>query len=453
VLLGRPFRTRIAGGVLIAVLGGFLALTVVVYDKGFTASERVTLDVTNVGDQLTVPADVKLDGIVVGQVTRETATPTGAVAQLSMSPGDVSFIPENVTALILPKTLFGEKFVDLVIPADPSSRPMFDHEVITEASSKAALEVETVFDNLLPLLREVAPAQLNETLSAIATALAGQENSLGNNFTVADRYLTKLNVHLPAIDADLSGLADLAANYSAAAPDLVTTLANFSTNAQTTTATAGELSTFLSATEGFSTLGTSVLNTNADDLIELAKISTPGLALTERYSPEFSCLFGDLAALDPPLNSAFSSSGQDELHITLFDVPDRGAYSDPADLPTLNAPYTLPGPACYGGTDNTEKVNVGYPGPPCGAYPAGTQATYPAGSYPNRECGGGSSSATSRTAAVSPADLSGGDVGVVGSPTEQQAVASLLGPGVPKGQDGLLDLLMGPLLRGTGVSQ
>ena len=77
-----------------------------------------------------------------------------------------------MTARILPKTLFGEKYVALQVPADPSSRSIQAGDMIPE--SQVAIEVEKVLSDLYPLLRTVQPAQLNYTLTALAEALEGR---------------------------------------------------------------------------------------------------------------------------------------------------------------------------------------------------------------------------------------------------------------------------------------
>ena len=90
-------------------------------------------------------------------------------------------------------------------------------QVVAEARGGGAnlqthgeLEVEKVFDDLLPLLRTVQPEKLAATLNALASTLDGRGTRLGQNLVLVDQYFTKLNPHLPALQADISGLADLA---------------------------------------------------------------------------------------------------------------------------------------------------------------------------------------------------------------------------------------------------
>ncbi|MHB8342399.1 MAG: MCE family protein, partial [Mycobacteriales bacterium] len=257
----------------LAVLTGLIGLSIAFYNHAFTTTVPATLEITNIGDQLTPPADVKLRGILVGQVTAVHSAGSGASMTLALNPADLALIPSNVLARILPKTLFGQKFVDLVIPGTPSPVHLAANAVIPEDRSVAAVEAETVFNRLLPLLRQVNPAELNATLSAISTALAGQAQALGQNLVTADAYFARFNPHLATVDADISGLADLASNLANATPNLLTTLSNFSVNANTLVAKQDTLAQFLAATMGFANTATAVLTRNAADLITLAAVS------------------------------------------------------------------------------------------------------------------------------------------------------------------------------------
>lgn len=367
--LHRRLARQALGLVFLAVLAGLIGLAVALYDHAFTPTVPVTLRLTSAGDQFAPPAEVKLRGIVVGEVTAVSSTGSGALVRMALHPSAVALVPANVLARVVPKTLFGEKYVDLVIPAHPSARRVYPGEVIGTDRSRAALEVATVFDHLLPLLTQVAPAQLDETLTAVATALRGQAGPLGANLAAAGAYLTRFNPHLATVDADIAALAAEVDHLAAAEPALVGAAGNFSVNAATLTAKQDTLAALLAQGLAFATTATSVLDTNATNLVALARVSTPTLGLLARFSPEFPCLAEGLTALEPRLDQVFGPGP--ELHITLQDVPDRGGYTSyPADLPTLTqVPDT--GPNCYG-LPAAPQNNV-YPGQPS----AGAAATSP----------------------------------------------------------------------------
>ena len=111
---------RTYGVVFLLVLALLVALTSRSTSKAFTAVVRVTLRDRPRRQPAAPPADVKLRGMIVGEV-RAVRT-DGATAHASSSrwtPTHVGLIPANVEARLLPKTLFGEKYVDLVLPGRP----------------------------------------------------------------------------------------------------------------------------------------------------------------------------------------------------------------------------------------------------------------------------------------------------------------------------------------------
>ena len=77
-----------------------------------------------------------------------------------------------------------------------------------------AIEVEKVLSDLYPLLRTVQPAQLNYTLTALADALEGRGEKLGNNLVVLDDYLKRMNPKIPLLVDDLGKLATVSDTYA-----------------------------------------------------------------------------------------------------------------------------------------------------------------------------------------------------------------------------------------------
>ena len=85
----------------------------------------------------------------------------GARIELALQPAAAKSIPDNVSARLLPKTLFGERYVELILPAQPQpAQAIRSGDVIPQDRSSSAIELEQVFDDLLPLLQAVHPAQL-----------------------------------------------------------------------------------------------------------------------------------------------------------------------------------------------------------------------------------------------------------------------------------------------------
>jgi virulence factor Mce-like protein len=341
--LAALIRLRLFGVAFIVVIGLLVALTIALYQKAFTPVVRVTLQTDRIGNQLSAPADVKLRGLIVGEVRSVSSHGKGATISLALDPSKVGLIPDNVEARLVPKTLFGEKFVNLVLPATPSSDHLRAGDVIPQDRSAAALETEKVLDHMLPLLQSLKPAQLSLALNSLSSALRGRGDRLGGNFVRVEAYFRQLNPELPAIQEDFRGLADLTQSYSAAAPDLLRLIDNSAAASRNLVDQKEELASFLSSTTTFADTFTDFLNANDKRLITLASASRPSLGVYARYAPEYPCMLAGLTAWQPRVERSFGGL-HPGLHITLEVTKDNGQYS-PGEEPKYKDDR---GPVCYG---------------------------------------------------------------------------------------------------------
>ena len=143
----------------------------------------------------------------------KTDTLTCVSVTLALDPDVRRYIPKNVSAQILPKTLFGEQYVSLTLPSDPEGS-IKSGDKIAQDRSEGALETQKVLGDLLPLLKAVQPAELNATLTALATALDGRGEKLGQTLVGLDKYLKSFNPHTSALVADLKRLGQVSLEYN-----------------------------------------------------------------------------------------------------------------------------------------------------------------------------------------------------------------------------------------------
>jgi phospholipid/cholesterol/gamma-HCH transport system substrate-binding protein len=336
-------RLRLSGVAFLVVLALLVGLTVALYQKRFTPVVDVTLKTDRIGNQLSPPADVKLRGILVGEVRSVSSHGSGATVGLALDPSKVKLIPKNVEARLVPKTLFGEKFVNLVLPAAPSADHLRAGDVIPQDHSQAALETEKVLDHFLPLLQSLKPAELSLALNGLSSALRGRGNRLGANFARVDAYFAQLNPELPAIQEDFKGLADVSQSYAAAAPDLLRLIDNSAAVSRNVVAEKDELSRFLASTTTFNDTFTDFLDRNDQRLITLASASRPALGVYAKYAPEYPCMAKGLVTWQPRVQNSFGGL-QPGLHITLEVTKDNGQYST-GEEPKYRDDR---GPVCYG---------------------------------------------------------------------------------------------------------
>lgn len=423
-------RRKLYGVAFLVIVAALVALTVGIYNQSlwWYHSTEVTLDAKAAGNQLNLGGDVKRRGVLVGTVHSISVSDGMAKITLDLKPSQAQQIPANVEARILPKTLFGEKFVDLVDPRAPSAQSIADlpadQRVITEDRSRTAIETGKVFDDILPLLRTLQPVKLNATLHALAGALENRGAAVGNNAVLTDRYLSALNPHLPTINQDISGLADLADNLGDAAPHLLRLAANSAVSLQNVVVPRkNTLVKFFSGTQEFANTTRSFLQTNESKLIDLAANSRPVLGVLAHYSSEYPCLLRGLTDIQPRVAGTFATGPY--LYVHLQVINRQGAeYIPGADKPT----YKNYGP------------------PSCAGLPQpGVHFTYP---HPGVQ---ESTVRANEEAASAPAY---GDIGPIGSAGEIGVVGSVAGPLLGNGHHvpSYADLLLGPLLRGAQVS-
>ncbi|HEX2132228.1 MAG TPA: MCE family protein [Actinophytocola sp.] len=412
-MIGSKLLRRGAGVVFLVVLALLATLAIQVYRKEFTDAVMVTLRADRVGNQLTEASEVKARGVVVGDVRSIHRTQQGAAIELALEPDKVERIPKDVTALLVPKTLFGERYVQLSIPDSTSFGPIEAGDVIRQDRSANAIELERVFDDLLPVLKAVQPHKLSATLTAIATALEGRGERIGEAMVTTAAYLEDLNPNLPTLTSDLRDLADVSELYGDIAPDLLDALTESTTTLNTVADQRAELTDLYATVTDSAQDVTIFLRNNKENLIRLAAAGREPLEVAARYSPSFPCTLKAMTDLKPAMDRALGA-GTDEpgLHIEATVTKSRGKY-----LPGVNDPVydQDTGPRCY----------------PSGVAPTTGVAATPLGDPGHPLLPG-----------------AGGDLGLPNSPQEQELIATLLGPGTPDWGS----VLVGPLYRGTEVT-
>jgi phospholipid/cholesterol/gamma-HCH transport system substrate-binding protein len=338
-------RYRLYGLAFVVVVIVLVMLMLAQYNQAFKSTYRVTVDSDRAGLQLLPHSDVKVRGLIVGEVKRIRVTPSGAAIDLALDPDKATLIPANSSARMLPKTVFGEKYVDLVPPPPGKSGPhLRNGDVIAQDRSTTAVEVNQLLDDIMPLLNAVQPDKLNATLNALATALQGRGSQIGDMIDQADDYLKQLNPQLPTIVHDLHQLAVVSGNIENAAPDLLTIMRNLQVTNQTVVDEEPQLTEILD--KGIDLTGKVVpfAEDNEPRLVGVELANRQALALVAKYSPSVPCVFQGIAKLQPRLRQAVGG-GQPGVHVTIELSKPRPGYKPGLDSPELKDQRN---PRCYG---------------------------------------------------------------------------------------------------------
>jgi phospholipid/cholesterol/gamma-HCH transport system substrate-binding protein len=420
-------RAKVLGVVFLCLLLAGVYLTYSIFTKKFTDYDEVRLQTSTIGLQLPSRADVKIRGVIVGEVLSfESKGVDGAELTLGIYPDELDTIPENVTGSIVPKTLFGEKYVALEVPEDPDE----DHieAGATIPRTQVSVEVEKVLSDLYPLLRTVQPADINMTLNALATALEGRGDQLGDNIETVDSYLKRINPEIPALVEDLRLTARVSDTYAAVMPQIADILDDTVKTTGTLEDREVRLHALFDDVSSFSDTARGFLDDNGDNLIRLAEVSQAQLRVFGRYAGEFNCLTRGIVNVGKLQAEAFRGF---TLHIVL------------ETLPNQPRPYGVNDKPRFGEDRGTTCLHL--PSPPWSqSNPVRHQPDFNDGV--DEPTGKG-------TSRVAPNRYYGSSM--VSSPEESDLLRSLLGPALGVSDEDVPDLgllLVGPMARGAEVS-
>ncbi|MDQ4111148.1 MAG: MCE family protein [Actinomycetota bacterium] len=421
-------KGKILGIVFIALVLTALVLTWAQFTNKFDNFEEITLKADRIGLQLPARADVKVRGLIVGEVLEMKPTDEGAELTLGLFPEEISKVHPDVTGAILPKTLFGQKYVSLVPPDTEFTESIQPGAVIEK--TQMATEVQEVLRDLYPLLRTIQPADLNNTLNALATALEGRGEKLGESLDTLDSYLKRLNPEIPALIKDLELATEVSGTYQAVLPEIGQILRNTITTATTLEDREVQLKKMLTDVTAFSNTADGFLDDNGDTLIQLGEVGRPVTQALARYAPMFPCLVGGMDVLTDEFSEVFRNY---TVHITLETLPHQSRPWSTKDKPRYGADI----------------------GPECGTLPnAPWNQKNPFTQVPNVDDGvdepTGKGTMRAATGATQFSALS-----YVGTSAEADVINELFAPGMGMTADEVPDLgalMLGPAARGAEVS-
>lgn len=430
-------RYQLYGLVFLVIAALFVWLSVAFYRKTFVDVVPVRLATDHVGNQLRVGADVKLRGLIVGEVRGIHPEGDHAVLDLALDPDHVARVPANVSARLLPKTLFGERFVALQVPEQPAG-PIAENALIPQDRSSAAIEVEQVLDNLMPVLQAIQPDKLATTLHAMSTALEGRGEQFGETVVSLGAYLEELEPSLPALRENIRLLADVADTYAEAGPELLVALRDLTTTTQTVVEQRSNLENMYRTLTTASVDLANFLAVNKDNLINLMATARSTLDVLAKYAPEYPCLLGQLVDAIPSADAAFGkgTAHPNVTRVTIEITGNRGKYVPGVDTPEYNDKR---GPRCY---------PVAVPPARFPQYPEEGPIDDGSDKPPAPE--------SDRPEDFQPTVPSSADVPYLpNSPAERELVSVLLAPGLglaPEQVPSWGSLLLGPLFRGSEVT-
>ncbi|TQF68813.1 MCE family protein [Rhodococcus spelaei] len=167
----------------------------------------VTLQLST-AEGLLLGADVLTGQKVIGRVANLSTDTVGAKVRLSLA--RETELPDNVQAAVELPSALGNPFIRLIVPAQPSSRPLRQGDVIAESSTTIGPQIESALATLGTVVSGSGIGQLHTVVDELNKAFAGRSGEVRG---LMDTMTTLLG-SATANQNDFDTAIDLAARVS-----------------------------------------------------------------------------------------------------------------------------------------------------------------------------------------------------------------------------------------------
>ena len=356
------------GLIFVVVLATMFVVLFMRYQGAFDSVVGVHAEMEDIGDGLVDSADVRYNGLIVGEVkTMQLSTETGAggkqikVVDIDLDPSQAEGIPANVTARTVPSNLFGVNSVEFVAPEQPAPEHLSDGANIPADRSLPTIKLQDAQNDLRTLLTAVPPEQLASVLGTIADALHGGGAVFGMFSGELKTYFESLNAQFPAgAPSGFDNFNDSVLGLAKSAPELLNTLGRSVIPAMTVASHQRDITALLTAASTTLDQAQTLFARNGD----VAKRLVPDLdtmigavTLEPRSLPQALTALNQLAAKAVTVFTGLNGHVQVNIGLSFGALQQ---YSR-ANCPVYNGgPYgQARGPGCIGPGTGTGPTNSG----------------------------------------------------------------------------------------------
>jgi phospholipid/cholesterol/gamma-HCH transport system substrate-binding protein len=367
--LTERLKTRIAGLLALLFVVGALWTAYAAYNKEFIDTQTVYVTSNRAGLLLDKGAAVKAFGLAIGDVRNvQLVGPNKVRITLAIDTDQLKDIPADAAADISGTTVFGPKFVSL----------MYDRGASAAAAVQAGQtlpvvdvgsEINDAFQSITNVVQAINPTELNQTLTAVATALQGRGKELGDLLANSEEYVKALNGETGSINADIAQSRDVFDIYTDTAPELLSIAQTASVTSRTLLEKRGALNSALISLIAASQSGTDLLKSTSGPLHDLLERLNPVLSLTSAFAPVLTCTLKAFAIQSTDFAKAMGAGPYPGVTGVATFIPAGSPYTYPANLPKF---LKTNAPTCYG-------LPLGRANPPHYQFPDGTADVYTKG--------------------------------------------------------------------------
>ncbi len=243
---------------------------------------------------LLVNDNVKVAGVVVGKVTK-IETEDGVAEVTFQIDDDHDDIPRDSTAVIRWRNLIGQRYIYLYPGDSPETLQQDDH--IDDTVS--VVDLGELFNKLGPIVGSIDPAQVNDFLETITSALDGREDKVGQALDDLAVLTTGLASRDDAIQRLLTNLDTVADTVNRRDAQIETMLQNLILLSDTFGDNTATLDAALTELASFGTELDRLLDTNSTEITRLLGNLALVTDTVEGRLPELDAFlagFGDASA-------------------------------------------------------------------------------------------------------------------------------------------------------------
>lgn len=265
---------------------------------------KVTFD--RVGQLLRVTGDVKLRGVLVGKIHHIEKHVDGAAA-VTLTLDEHYKIPAGVSASIRGKTLFGEKYVELIDPETPTGEYLKPGDEIPQSRTIPPLELEQVLDSLQPVLDATDPGDLGGAIKALAEGLGGNEEAARRAIDNSLVILEAFGASRDDLDRLLAGFDESSEAFKQSTPDFLASLEKLDELARALVENADDLRNLLHAAPDWLDVAAQLVEQRYTDLVDLSVKGADILDLVASHKGDLPAAVENLKNFTQSWNTNLSS--------------------------------------------------------------------------------------------------------------------------------------------------
>lgn len=269
------------GAVAIAVA---IAASVTMVLRGSGTLEQTTdvfVAVPSTAGLISGEAPVRYHGVNIGRIGEIHSGTTESVVQLQIDEANASEIPADVIARVVPRTFFGDIYMQLVDSPTPSgTATLTSGDQILLDSGPDAVALYDVYTKLVGLLTAMQPEKLHTALTALSQALDGKGEKIAamiDDLSAASVVLTPAAQQFLDSTPEFKSVVDA---LNRATPDILDTLASATSVSNAMVENKTNLETSISASTVFAATVNNFVAENNRNIITVIDSAGKILATT-----------------------------------------------------------------------------------------------------------------------------------------------------------------------------